>query len=140
MNNYHQELSSEAPSVEAPAHLRKPLCGRRILLVEDEMLVLMDTEDMLTDLGCTSIVSAASVQDGLACINAGSFDAALLDLNLHGDRSYTLADALVARGVPFAFATGYGAQGLREQDIKRPVLTKPYPMRDLASMLLALLH
>lgn len=124
---------------EKPRPIRELLCGRSILLVEDEMLVLMDTEDMLADMGCTAVVSAATVADGLAQVAVGVFDAALLDLNLNGDRSYAVADALVARGVPFAFATGYGAQGLREGDRGRPVLMKPYPAQELARTMIGLL-
>jgi CheY-like chemotaxis protein len=125
--------------IGARASASKPLCGRKILLVEDEMLVLMDTQDMLEDLGCSAVVSAANVAEGLACIEAEVFDVALLDLNLNGDRSYAVADSLVAHGVPFAFATGYGAKGLRPQDGEHPVLMKPYPKSDLAKTLAALL-
>lgn len=129
------------PSVifKEAAASNKPLTGCRILLVEDEMLVLMHTEDMLEDLGCTAVVSAATVADGLACLDTGTFDAALIDLNLNGDRSYAVADLLADRGVPFAFATGYGAHGLREQDGARPVLVKPYPVHELVRTMIALL-
>ena len=134
-----------AAALLAQAHVAAPitgtsLCGKRILVVEDEMLVLMDTEDMLAELGCATVVTAATVADGLARVAAEMFDAALLDLNLDGDRSYAIADALTARGVPFAFATGYGVQGLREEDGDRPVLMKPYPLRELANTMLALIH
>ena len=125
---------------QAPTSPTKLLCGRRILLVEDEMLVLMDTEDMLAAMGCTAVVSAATVADGLARVAEGMLDAALLDLNLGGDRSYAVADALVAGEVPFAFATGYGAHGLREKDRGRPVLMKPYPADELARTMIGLLH
>jgi CheY-like chemotaxis protein len=100
----------------------------------------MDTEDMLADLGCTAVVTAATIADGLARVAGGIFDAALLDLNLDGDRSYAVADALIARGVPFAFATGYGLHGLRDSDSGRPVLMKPYPAEELAKTMIALLH
>lgn len=109
------------------------LAGRRILIVEDEMLVMMDAEEMLTDLGCTCVFSASTIRRALALIEVEHFDAVLLDLNLGGDRSFAVADALAARQVPFVFATGYGAQGLRDQDIDRPVLMKPYSSGRLAA-------
>jgi CheY-like chemotaxis protein len=56
----------------------KLLSGRRILVVEDEMLVVMMIEDMLGDLGCKSVISAATVEKALALINARVFDAARL--------------------------------------------------------------
>ena len=121
------------------AAMRKLLTGRRILVVEDEMLVLMETQDMLADLGCDAVIAAATNEQAIALIEAQHFDAALLDLNLHGVRSYPVADVLAARGVPFAFATGYGGSGLRESDRERPLLEKPFGSASLETMLVALL-
>ena len=134
---------SIAAALLAQAHIAAPLtgtslCGKKILVIEDEMLVLMDTEDMLAELGCATVATAATVAEGLAQVATEMFDAALVDLNLDGDRSYAIADALSARGVPFAFATGYGAHGLRDKDGDRPVLMKPYSVRELAKTMLAL--
>jgi CheY-like chemotaxis protein len=115
--------------------LDKLLSGRRILVVEDEMLVLMMTEDMLADLGCESVTSAATVDQALALIDAEGFDAALLDMNLGGDKSFPVADALAARGVPFIFSTGYTGQDMREGYRDRPVLKKPFRYEDLTGVL-----
>ena len=116
-----------------------PLAGRRILVVEDEMLVLMETEDILADLGCDSVVSAATNEQALACIQTQQFDAALLDLNLQGVRSYPVADLLAQRGIPFAFATGYGGEGLRAGDRSRPLVVKPFGVEQLSAVLEVLL-
>lgn len=102
------------------------LAGKRVLVVEDEMLVLMAIEDMMCDLGCTSIMAAGNVESALECIAANEFDLATLDLNLNGSRSYPVADALNARRIPFAFSTGYGGHGVDEGYGDRPVLNKPY--------------
>jgi len=84
----------------------KPL---RVLVVEDEGLVAMMLEDLLDDLGCELAGSVASVGAALAWIEAGGeADAALLDVNLGGEPVFPVAEALRARGVPFAFTTGYG--------------------------------
>jgi CheY-like chemotaxis protein len=81
----------------------------RILLVEDEGLVAMMLEDLVEDLGCQLAGSLASVGEALAWIDAGGeADAALLDVNLGGEQVFPVAEALKARGVPFAFTTGYG--------------------------------
>ena len=48
----------------------KLLSGRRVLVVEDELFVLMMIEDMLADLGCESVISAATVDKALALIDA----------------------------------------------------------------------
>ena len=87
---------------------KSSLSGRRILVIEDEMMVAMLLKDILVDLGCTVLGPAARVEQALAMIEAaGALDAAVLDINLNGQKSYPVADALAARGVPFIFATGY---------------------------------
>jgi DNA-binding response OmpR family regulator len=77
------------------------LSGRRVLVVEDEIMVAWLLEDMLTNLGCTVVGPAARIDQALALIDAEGFDAAVLDLNLNGTKSYPVADALAAHGVPF---------------------------------------
>ena len=81
----------------------------RVLVVEDEGLVAMMLEDMLDDLGCELAGSFGDVAQTLAWVEAGGkADAALLDVNLGGEPVFPVAEALAARGVPFAFTTGYG--------------------------------
>ena len=111
------------------------LSGRRVLVVEDEMLVLIMIEDMLADLGCKSVASAATVEKALALINAQVFDVALLDMNLNGNDSHPVAEALVARGVPFVYSTGNTAPSLRDGYSDRTVLKKPFKHEELAAML-----
>lgn len=117
----------------------KSLSGRRILVVEDEMIILMLIEDVLADCGCESVTAAATVDRALALIDAQSFDVAVLDLNLNGHRSYPVADALAAHGVPFFFSTGYSAGGLRDGYRNQPVLNKPFRREKLVEMLTSLL-
>ena len=113
----------------------KLLSGRRVLVVEDEMLVVMMIEDMLSDLGCKSVTSAATVDRALALINAQVFDAALLDVNLNGNDSHPGAEALSTRGVPFVYSTGNAGQNLRDGYSDRPVLRKPFKYEELAAIL-----
>ncbi|MFD6441646.1 response regulator, partial [Peribacillus sp. NPDC060186] len=114
------------------------LNGRRVLLVEDESLVAMLAEDMLTDLGC-EVVIAMRLDKALDLARTGTFDAAVLDVNLGDARSYPVADVLFERALPFLFATGYGVQGLEPvyQDV--PVLQKPYQQRPMQHLLCRLL-
>lgn len=102
------------------------LAGRRMLVVEDEMLVLMNIEMELEDLGCSAIDAAASVAEALALLGKHGFDAAMLDVNLGGEKSYPVADALTLLGIPFVFSTGYNDHGDRPDLEDRPVLRKPY--------------
>ena len=111
------------------------LSGRRVLVVEDEMLVFIMIEDMPADLGCKSVTSAATVDKALALIDAQVFDAAMLDMNLNGNDSQLVAEALSARGVPFVYSTGNTGQSLRDGYSDRPVLKKPFKYEELAAIL-----
>lgn len=103
------------------------------------MLVLMALEDLLTDLGCTSIAVAGNDENALGLIAAQTFDLATLDVNLDGKESYPIAKALDDAGVPFAFCTGYGEHGLSEAYGSHPVLNKPYSRPQFVNVLSALL-
>jgi CheY-like chemotaxis protein len=103
------------------------------------MLVLMMIEDMLSDLGCESVTTAATVDQALALIDTHVFDAAMLDMNLNGSKSHPVADALAARGVPFVFSTGYTGHDMREGYRDRPMLKKPFQHEDLTEILTRLL-
>jgi CheY-like chemotaxis protein len=106
----------------------------RILLVEDEMLVAMLLEDMLGEAGHTIIGPMAKVDQAVEAARTETIDLAILDVNVGGDEVYPVAEALAARDIPFAFATGYGAQGLREEWQDRPTLQKPFHRNDLFNM------
>jgi CheY-like chemotaxis protein len=104
---------------------------RRILVVEDEALVAMLVEDALTDAGFAVLGPARSVAQALEMLRGAAPDAAVLDLNLGGENSLAVAEALAARGIPFVVATGYGAAGLPAHLRHIPVLPKPYDPADL---------
>ncbi|MCW0000999.1 response regulator [Pararhizobium sp. YC-54] len=113
----------------------KFLSGRRVLVVEDEMLILIMIEDMLADLGCEDVNAAATTSQALALIEAQIFDVAMLDMNLNGNNSHAVAEALAARNVPFVFSTGYSGHEMRDGYRDRPVLKKPFMEKDLAEVL-----
>jgi CheY-like chemotaxis protein len=117
----------------------KLLSGRRILVVEDEILILMMIEGMLADLGCESMSAAATNEAALALIDTQLFDAAMLDLNLNGKSSYAVADALIARDVPFIFSTGNSVSDLRDGYRDWAVLRKPFTDEELIKELSRLL-
>ena len=115
------------------------LAGRRILVVEDEVIVAWALEDMLSGLGCAVVGPAARVNQALTMIEAEAFDAAVVDVNLDGEKSYPVVDALTARGVPFVFSTGYGKAGIKAEYGAFPVLQKPYASSKLGDALSRLL-
>ena len=108
------------------ARMADILSGRRVLVVEDEILILLMIEDILADLGCTTVFTAATVADALAIIDIQTLDAAMLDCNLGDSRSDPIAEALDSRGVPLFFATGYSDLASRERYAGRLVLNKPF--------------
>ena len=108
---------------------------RRVLVVEDEMLIGMLLEDMLTDMGHEVAAVVPRLKDALAAVERESFDLAVLDVHLHGESAFPVADALIAKGVPFIFATGYGERGLPDSYRGRPVLQKPFARDDLERLL-----
>lgn len=115
------------------------LSGRRILVVEDDMLVAWTLEDMLAQLGCAIVGPAVRVNQALAMVGADTIDAAVLDVNLNGDKSYPVADALAARGVPFVFCTGYNKNNIENGYRGFPMLQKPFECSKLGDALAKLL-
>ena len=111
----------------------RPAKARQILVVEDELMIRMLLEDMLSELGNTVAAEAAGIEEALEATKNADFDLAILDANLNGQPVSPVADALVARGTPFVFATGYGE--LPEPYRDRPTLKKPYQMDGLKQML-----
>lgn len=103
------------------------------------MLILMMIEDLLADLGCESVATAATNDKALAMIDAQTFDVVMLDMNLNGNQTYPVADALAARDVPFVFSTGYGVDSIRDDYCDRPVLMKPFRGDELGDVLARLL-
>lgn len=115
------------------------LAGRRILVVEDEMMVAMVLETMLDDAACRIVGPFGRLAQALASAQRDSIDAALLDVNLHGEQVFPVADALAQRNIPFVFVTGYGAGGLPPRFKNRPALTKPYRVAAVLTALTAIL-
>ena len=109
--------------------------GRRILLVEDEAVIAFAVEDMLTDLGFEVLGPAFRLDEAVELAASAAVDAAILDVNLNNQRSYAVADELKRRGVPFLFATGYGAAGIPEQWRRWPVIQKPFQLKTLVKAL-----
>ena len=102
------------------------------------MLVAMNIEDMLLDLGHEVAGLATRLGPALALGEEAQFDAAMLDVNLAGEESFPVADKLIERGTPFLFATGYGLHGIAEDYRRYPVLQKPFRSADLRQALEAL--
>ena len=126
-----ENLSNMTGQSPAPAK-------RRVLVVEDEMLIGMLLEDMLTDIGHEVAAIVPRLKEAMIAVERETYDMAVLDVHLHGESAFPVAEALIAKGVPFVFATGYGERGLPEAYRGRPVLQKPFAKDDLDRVLKAL--
>ena len=113
--------------------------SRRVLLVEDEMMVAGMVQRMLTDLGYAVVGPATTVDEAMEMIGGGGIDAAVLDINLDGEMSYPVADELIGRGIPFVFSTGYGGGDLPDAYQGSHVLKKPFRRSGLGDALAGLL-
>ena len=102
--------------------------GRRVLVIEDEVLIGMLLEDMLTDLGYEIAGTASRLDEATGLARTAQCDLAILDVNLNGHESYPVAQILIERGIPFMFATGYGERGMPAAFQNRPTLQKPFQL------------
>jgi len=113
-----------------------PLKGRRVLLVEDSMIIAMDAEEQIKRLGAAHVATAANTGQALALLGKEAFDFGLLDVNLGSETSASIAAEMKARGLPFVFATGYGdGSGFLSDFPGVPVVNKPYGAEHLQKAL-----
>lgn len=117
------------------------LTGRRLLIVEDEYLIAADLASVLESLGAAVTGPAGTLAEALTLVETEGdrLDAAVLDVNLGGDRVYPVADALRQREIPFVFTTGYDAAALPQSYADVPRCQKPTDERRLARCLSSLL-
>jgi len=107
-----------------------------VLIVEDNIIIAMDAEDILKDLGASAVTVVSSVSDALTAIGEKAFSFALLDINLGVETSEPVAQALMEKNISFAFATGYGDSSELTKKFKGvAVIQKPYEKSAIANAL-----
>jgi DNA-binding response OmpR family regulator len=106
------------------------LAAQSILVVEDELLVALDIESILSEAGMVVIGPASSAAEALDLIADTPPNAALLDANLSGGPITEVASVLSKRGIPFAYVTGYGRESL-PSEFPAPIVTKPFDTEQL---------
>lgn len=116
------------PKQERP----KPLADKKVLLVEDSMIISLDAEDALRSLGASEISVFSAATPALRYLDSAEVDFALLDFNLGVETSERIAACLADRGVPFIFATGYGEGVDNLAGVSVPIIAKPYGVQEIA--------
>lgn len=113
--------------------------GLRVLLVEDQMIVAMEIEDMLRELGCAVVGPVGTLELAVRLAREEALDAAILDISLDGEKVFPVAEELQARRIPFIFATGYGQHTLPETWRGLPRLGKPFKRDQLKTLIATIL-
>jgi light-regulated signal transduction histidine kinase (bacteriophytochrome) len=129
-----RDESESFPPADTPVD--EPLAGMTILLVEDNLIIAMNGEDILSSLGAREVIAVPNLAQAFEIVDGRSLQLALLDVNLGDETSLPIADRLRTLDIPFAFVTGYGEsipQSENYRDI--PVLQKPYTPESIAAFL-----
>jgi len=104
----------------------------RVLIVEDNALIALDLEDILTTSGCEVIGPKVTVRDALALLDTVKIDAAVVDYLLDDGTADPLAQALNERGIPFTICTGAVRGDIGARYPHTPILNKPYTLDDVS--------
>ncbi|EWY42077.1 chemotaxis protein CheY [Skermanella stibiiresistens SB22] len=118
------------------------LVGARVLVVEDETLTALSMSEILREAGLSVVGPVGAIAEAMTLVRSSPPDVALLDVNLSGEMSYSIADALEAMGVPYLFCTGYGTVDNMPdgRSIEVPVLRKPVSPANLLDGVTGLLN
>jgi DNA-binding LytR/AlgR family response regulator len=111
------------------------LRGRKVLIVEDEYFLAEDLAAYFNGIGAHVVGPVGTVTDALRLIRSREIEAAVLDINLRGERVYPVADLLRQNAVPFVFASGYGEELEPAAYADVPRCIKPVDFATLASTL-----
>jgi len=98
------------------------------MVVEDDYLVALALTAVLEGAGASIVGPVSAAREAVALVEEGKeqIDAAILDVDLNGEKSYSVADALTRRHIPFVFATGYGANAVDGRYRHHPRCQKPF--------------
>jgi CheY-like chemotaxis protein len=113
----------------------RELVGRRVLVIEDDSMVSMLLEELLSSIGCKVVGTAFRFDEAVQKAKSAAFDLAILDVNLNGRHTVPIAEELARCGIRFVFATGCAPPDLPDVLQKVPVLQKPFNQEDLKRVL-----
>jgi CheY-like chemotaxis protein len=111
----------------------------RIFIVEDEPLIGLLLQGTVSDLGCDCVGPVSSLEAALAMARTAEFDAAIMNLVIHGKPAYELCQVLADRNIPFAFASGIPRDSIEPLWRERLFIAKPFSDAEIAQVLAKLL-
>lgn len=112
------------------------LRGRRVMVLEDDVLIAMDMEDFLLGEGCQVVGPISNVEAALETVETGELDGAVVDLNLRGELSVPVIEALKSRGLPVIVCSGYAElTGVQDMLKDVPMVPKPCDFQALSRLL-----
>lgn len=121
-----------APEPVTPEPQANGFKPARILVVEDEPLVALQLQSDLEGDGHHVVGPVGDLLQGIAIAQREQIDAAFVDVSLGEDTSAQIADQLLARHIPFVFATGYTDVLMLPEHLRTvPRLAKPYAIDDV---------
>jgi two-component SAPR family response regulator len=117
----------EARRKRRPAEVVPIMSARRVLVLEDSLIIAMEAEDILRTVGVETISICNSIHQAMEAVAADRYDFALLDVNLGDVMSFDFARHLVSVDIPFGFVSGYSDTLDFPQDLQdTPLLVKPF--------------
>src|SRR5262249_25896156 len=129
-------LARAQDGARSSGHRQKP----GVLIVEDEALVALQLQSDVEQAGYRVVGPARSLKHGLMLASQDNIDAAFLDVSLGQETSAAIAEQLLARNIPFAFATGYADDVMLPQHLRAfPKLNKPYLTTEITKVLASLI-
>ena len=111
----------------------------RILIIEDEALIILMLEDFLTEAGFRTAGVATTLESAFSLIETIDFDAALLDANLAGVSSAPAALALSSREIPFLVVSGYATSQHNAAFAGGVHISKPFEPKALVEAIWSIL-
>ena len=109
--------------------------GRRIIIVEDDYFLASDLANGFVEAGFEIVGPVPSLAMALALVEKEQVEGALLDINLDGEKVWDVADALIKRGIPVVFVTGYDRDHIPERYAEVPLCLKPVNAADVMTAL-----
>ena len=117
------------------SRLKLNTAPKNVLLVEDESMVAMMVAQVLAEFGISVVGPFGTIDEAMCAASEISVDAAILDINLGGQSVYPVVDLLMAKGVPTAFISGYGAESVDPRYEQIPLMQKPIDRQVLLDLL-----